>query len=175
MMKSIPVPSAEVQSLSQIHEAVARAHAVLSGDFGKEIETMKALREELIERQGTIDTVDKARALSIQADAHALEVKADAAKVRGDAKEANDKAVAKLATVVAREEAVGARERAALDRSDELDRQAAQARSVADIRAKELTKREEIIAAKEADIAKRLAALKEKEKTVHALMQSLAA
>ena len=96
MMKSIPVPSAEVQSLSQIHEAVARAHAVLSGDFGKEIETMKALREELIERQGTIDTVDKARALSIQADAHALEVKADAAKVRGDAKEANDKAVAKL-------------------------------------------------------------------------------
>ena len=83
MMKSIPVPSAEVQSLSQIHEAVARAHAVLSGDFGKEIETMKALREELIERQGTIDTVDKARALSIQADAHALEVKADAAKVSG--------------------------------------------------------------------------------------------
>lgn len=173
MMRQAPTLNAEVQSLSQIHEAVARAQAVLKGDFRKELEQMKALREELAERQGAIDTVEKAATVKREADEYALKVRAEAEAYKGAQAEALSKAAAKLATVEAREAATAQAEEALERRSLELDAKRDAILKGERERAAVLEKRSTLLAAQEADLAKRKSAIEAKERTLVAAAQAL--
>jgi len=175
MMKPIPALNSELQSLADIHDAVARAQAVLKGDFRKEIDAMKEIRRELAERQGTIDTVEKANAAKAEADAYAARIRQDADSVMSGATDAANRAASQLATAHAREEAVAVREANVQARAEDLDAKAAQAKSAADQRSAALAKREADLAAKEADLAKRLSMLSAKEKQARELIASMAA
>lgn len=173
-MKHIP-RNPEIQSLAQIHEAVARAEAVLKGDFKTEIASMKQLDKQLTEKMGNIDTVEKAKEYSLRTETEANKLKEEASKIRVDAKALEDRARSKLSTVMAREETVTKRESEVMDRQREIEQSKLLAHSASEQRAKDLTQREQVIQAKEADLKKRNEALTKKEATVRALLESMSA
>ena len=174
MMKHIP-RNPEIQSLAQIHDAVARAEAVLKGDFKTEIKAMKELDKQLQERQGTIDTVEKANAYRLRTETEANQLKEEASRIRVSAKDVSDKANSKLSTVIAREETVAKRERDVEDRQRELEQSKLLMHSASEQRAKDLSAREQAIILKEQDLKKRIEALAKKEQNARALLDSLAA
>lgn len=121
-------------------EFMAKMHLVLKGDFEKEIEALKALKDEIAEKHGIVDTMEKAGKLRQEADEYAASTRAEAKTVKeaalaenARAGEANAKARAWLAEIVDKEQKFSATAQA---KRHELDAREAELARREDVNAK---------------------------------------
>lgn len=89
-------PQYEADDLLAFKDSVVAMQVVLSGCFDKQLSVLRALRDELTERQGALDTVEKTNQWRAEIEHAVASLHQEATEFLQNAKEKHAEAVAKL-------------------------------------------------------------------------------